>query len=123
MSQNFSAIPYSRETHADICARNFSPNGFFAAVTGTDHALFQFRPDRVVRALEIEKRSAFVYHDIFHLGNKDGVIARFVGSFQPAFQVGEGPAQYGSSMAGAIESGSSCLFRQRRIAFGQSVVL
>ena len=64
-----------------------------------------------------------MYHYIFYLGNKDGVVSGFVSSLQTAFQVCEGPAQNGCSVPGAIELGASFLLGHGRITFGQRVVL
>jgi hypothetical protein len=68
--------------------------------------------------LEIKQGLTLAKHNIFHFGDEDGVIARFMCGFQPAFQIRQRPLQNWSAVFSAVEFRSNFVFGVGGVAFG-----
>ena len=72
----------------------------------------------MVSRLKIKERSALANHNVFYLSNENGVVARFMSGFQPAFQIRQRPFQNWSAVFSAVEFRSNFVFGVGGVAFG-----
>src|SRR5947199_7502841 len=78
--------------------------------------LIYFATDAPVPGLEVKQWLSAPHHNIFHFGNKDGVVTGILRGLQAALKIGERASQNRSAMRGASEACPGLLFRPRRIA-------